>query len=163
MPPPYEKVEKIDSIQKWEKESNVTYFNEDGSNNSSQNSLFNERCCSCFDAMKNEEVASQNGKFYHKECFRKKFGPKCSYCLFPLTDPDKDCDLSGQYLVYKDKTYHVECYEKYAGPRCTYCFDVIIEKPKGDFSGNWVVDGHKEYHVECYQRKMKAKWHADNA
>lgn len=102
-------------------------------------------------------------QLYHKDCFRKKFGPKCSYCFLLLSEPDKDNELSGQYLIYKEKNYHVECYEKYAGPRCTYCFNVIIERPNGDYSGNWVVDGYKEYHYECYQRKMYALWKAKNS
>lgn len=65
--------------------------------------------------------------------------------------------------MYKNKDYHVECYEKYAGPRCTYCFNVIIEKPNGEFSGNWVVDRQQEFHVECYQKKMYAIWRAKNS
>lgn len=75
---------------------------------------------------------------------------------------DKDHDLSGKYLVYSNKDYHVECYEKYAGPRCTQCFNVIIERPNGEFSGNWVIDGKNEYHTECYQKKIQTAWRVQN-
>lgn len=80
-------------------------------------------------------------------------GPKCSYCCFPLSKPDLDRDLSGNFLIYNGNKYHVECYEKYAGPRCSYCCNVIIEKPTEEFTGQWIGEGNKMFHEECYYKK----------
>ena len=68
LPPPYEKVVKLDSIQKWEREAQVIFFNENAAVSSSfQNPLYNERCCSCFNELQNQETAQQHGKvcFFH--------------------------------------------------------------------------------------------------
>jgi len=184
MPPPYEVVDKSHKVKAWEKEANVFYFDAPSSRSSSSASPstgaygggFNQfqsqsiylkqgdRCDACYSLLETtEDVLTQNDKIYHGKCFRKKFGPKCAYCCFPLSLPDKDHDLSGRYLVYKKKDYHVECYEKYAGPRCTYCFNVIIERPNGEFCGSWIVDGSHEYHTECYQKKLHSAWRAQNS
>lgn len=173
LPPPYEKIEKSEKIKKWEQDENVFHLTVD--NYKANNFIgfsYSERCSVCFSQLAQgeldmkslkENIITQRGKYYHYNCFTKKFGPKCAYCCFPLAQPDKDHELSGKYLMYKNKDYHVECYEKYAGPRCTYCFNVIIEKPNGEFSGNWVVDRQQEFHVECYQKKMYAIWRAKNS
>ena len=63
LPPPYEKVVKLDSIQKWEREAQVIFFNENAAAGYSfQNPLYNERCCSCFNELQNRETAEQHGK-----------------------------------------------------------------------------------------------------
>lgn len=171
MPPPYEVIDKSNKVKAWEKDANVFHF--DCSQSSSSPSASRkeqpiylqqgERCDVCFNILEGTtNILSQNKKVFHGTCFRKKFGPKCAYCCFPLSLPDKDHDLSGKYLMYKGKDYHVECYEKYAGPRCTSCFNVIIERPNGEFSGSWIMDGSSEYHTECYQKKLHSLWRAQN-
>lgn len=164
LPPPYDIMDKTEKIKDWEKDLNVFYF--DAPNNAnkvmqsfSRDGTTEDRCDACFNILENfEDVLYQGRKIYHGQCFRKKYGPKCSYCCFPLTMPDKDHDLSGRYMVYQNKDYHVECYEKYAGPRCSQCFNVIIERINGEFSGNWIVDGNYQYHVECYRKKLNTQW-----
>ena len=80
-------------------------------------------------------------------------GPKCTHCCFPLSKPDLDRGLSGNFLIYDEKKYHVECYEKYAGPRCSLCCNVIVETASKEFTGNWIGEGHKMFHEECFYKK----------
>lgn len=71
LPPPYEKVVKLDSIQKWESEAQVIFFNENAAASSSfQNPLYNERCCSCFNELQNQQTAQQHGKVCLFHIFR---------------------------------------------------------------------------------------------
>jgi len=167
LPPPYEKFEKDSKIKNWEQEMSITHPSEstDFVDFSASRS---ERCPVCFNAVVSvtggkEGIVCHRGKIFHQACFMKKHGPQCAHCCFPLTQPDKDHELSGKYIVYKKKDYHVECYEKYAGPRCSHCFNVIIERPSGEFSGQYVIDRHKEFHIECLQKKMYSTWKAKNS
>jgi len=183
LPPPYEKIKKKETLRSWEATQNITYLSEQELENTSTIArIYEDRCSTCFNELvnapsqpygdpygnkqntsMNKNIVKESGKYYHTDCYKRKYGPKCSYCCLLLSEPDKDNELSGQYLLYKDKNYHIECYEKYAGPRCTYCFNVIIERPNGEYSGNWVVDKMKEYHVECFEKKMNALWKAKQA
>lgn len=164
MPPPYEIVYKTEKIKDWEKGLDVFYNANKATQSLYRGGTTEDRCDACFNILGNsEDVLCQGRKIYHGQCFRKKYGPKCTHCCFPLTMPDKDHDLSGRYMVYQNKDYHVECYEKYAGPRCSQCFNVIIERINDEFSGNWIVDGNYQYHVECYQKKLNSQWRVKNS
>lgn len=159
-PPPYQKHETGRKIEQWEKEMNIVYISDLGERSSAD-----ERCPVCFNPLfgspsasswsGKEQFLSHRGKVFHSGCFLKKHGPRCSHCHFPLSQPDKELLMYGEYLVYKNKDYHVECYEKYAGPRCGSCFNVIIEKPSAEHSGSWVVDRGQDFHVECLQKKLQ--------
>jgi len=170
LPPPYQMMEKGNKIKDWEKQMEVTQFSgqtSDGLSNPDFSASRSERCPVCFNSVVSlsggrEDIVCHKGKIFHHVCFMKKHGPQCAHCCFPLGQADKDHELSGKYLVYKNKDYHVECYEKYAGPRCCHCFNVIIEKPTGEFSGQYVIDKQKEYHIECMQKKMHSTWKAKN-
>jgi len=168
LPPPYEILQKETKMKSWEEEMSIEFAERDFVNYTASES---ERCAVCFSAIlspdgstrRREDIMCHKGQIFHQACFTKKHGPKCSHCCFPLTQASKDHDLSGHYLVYKNKDYHVECYERFAGPRCSYCFNVIIERPKGEFSGQYVIDGHREFHLECMQKKLHSTWLAKNS
>jgi len=169
LPPPYQKFKKDNKMRDWEQEMQISYYNEQSGTGdfSGFSASRSERCPVCFNAAVSEAggshgIVCHKGQVFHHGCFMKKHGPQCAHCYFPLTQADKDHELSGQYLVYKNKDYHVECYEKYAGPRCSHCFNVIIERGSGEFSGQYVIDNHKEYHIECLQQKMYSTWRAKN-
>ncbi|XP_065668921.1 uncharacterized protein LOC105850927 [Hydra vulgaris] len=174
LPPPYQKVDTMNKVKDWEDESKLFHITENTERNphTDISKYYQKRCNVCFneiltladDGTKHiEEIVQHKMNYFHYSCFTKKFGPKCAYCCFPLFLPDKDHEISGQYLVYKDRDYHVECYTKYAGPRCSYCCNVIVEVPGGEYSGKRIIDGLKEYHVECYNKKVYAIWRAKNS
>jgi len=158
-PPPYTKVCLKSELDNWEVQSKATFCSLDSSYSRVGGGSF-ARCSTCFDEIFEKEKSGLSNKAvkdgfrnYHYDCYMKSRGPKCSHCCFPLSKPDLDRDLSGNFLIYNGNKYHVECYEKYAGPRCSYCFNVIIEKPTEEFTGQWIGECNKMFHEECFYRK----------
>jgi hypothetical protein len=86
------------------------------------------------------EYQTENGWFYHPDCFAKAKGLVCGVCNQTLT---------GEYIVVEGKPYHSECYKNRVALRCAVCGEPILGEYSTDVYNNAFHSEHLNTLEKC--------------